>query len=340
MEQYKELLKHILNSGDSKEDRTGVGTISTFGYQTRYDLSKGFPLVTIKRTPFRIIAEELLWFISGNTNIRPLLEKNVHIWDEWAFRTWVESVEYKCCGLPDMTNFGVRAIEDREFAENYKIIKEMFCNRILNDEEFAKKYGELGPVYGEQWTSWSNYRDVKNVKMSVDFKKNKSDIDAEITFGEINQLEWVIEEIKRNPSSRRLIVSSWNPSDIPFMELPPCHCFYQFYVKNGKLSCQLYQRSCDSFLGIPFNIASYALLTHMVAHICDLEVGEFIHTCGDLHLYNNQIEQTKLILEREPMELPELRIKRKVDKISDFTFDDFELVGYKSHGVVKAEVAV
>jgi len=259
LKQYKDLVQYIMDNGVYKEDRTGVGTISTFGYQMRFNLAEGFPLVTLKRTYFKGIAHELLWFLSGDTNIKYLVDKNVHIWDEWA------------------------------------------------DEN-----GDLGPVYGAQWRSFSG----------------------------VDQIAHVIEEIKSNPDSRRLIVTAWNVPEIEKMALPPCHMFFQFYVAEGKLSCQMYQRSADTFLGVPFNIASYSLLVHMIAAVTDLEVGDFVHTIGDAHIYTNHLQQVKLMLKREPKSLPKIRILRKVDSIFDFRYEDFELLDYNPHKAIKAEVAV
>lgn len=264
MKQYLDLCQRILDEGVTKEDRTGTGTISVFGHQMRFDLSEGFPLVTTKKLHTRSIIHELLWFLSGDTNIRYLQENGVRIWNEWA------------------------------------------------DEN-----GDLGPVYGKQWRSFAG-RDGKTV----------------------DQIQWVIDEIKRNPDSRRLVVSAWNPAELDKMALPPCHLLFQFYVANGKLSCQLYQRSADTFLGVPFNIASYALLTHMIAHVTGLEAGDFVHTLGDAHLYTNHLEQVKLQLSREPMALPKLKLNPDVKSIFDFTFDDIEIVDYESHPHIKGEVAV
>lgn len=314
MEQYLNLCKHILSNGTKKEDRTGTGTVSVFGYQMRFDLSKGFPLVTTKRVPFRLVASELLWFIRGDTNIKYLLENNNNIWNEWAFKKWVESSEYNG---PDMTNFGLRSLEDEEFRKQYEEQMEIFKSNILNDDDFARKYGELGDVYGKQWRKWK------------------------ATNGEtIDQLKDVIETIKVNPDSRRLIVSAWNPEDIPTMALPPCHTMFQFYVINGKLSCQLYQRSGDVFLGVPFNIASYALLTHLIAHECNLQVGEFIHTLGDAHIYVNHFEQVNTQLKREPKALPKLTLNEEKRSVFDFELDDIKLEGYDPHPTIKAPVAV
>lgn len=264
MKQYHDLLRHVLNEGTVKSDRTGTGTISVFGYQMRFDLQKGFPLLTTKKLHTRSIFHELLWFLKGETNIKYLKENKVSIWDEWA------------------------------------------------DEN-----GELGPVYGKQWRSWEA---------------------ADGTT--IDQISNVIDEIKKNPDSRRLLVVAFNPSDISKMALPPCHAFFQFYVADGKLSCQLYQRSADIFLGVPFNIASYALLVHMVAQVCHLEVGEFIHTLGDAHIYANHLEQVKLQLSRECRPLPKLKLNPQVTNIFDFKYEDIEITGYDPHPAIKGEVAV
>ncbi len=266
--QYLDLCQHILESGVAKSDRTGTGTISTFGYQLRINLSEGFPLLTTKKLHWPSIAHELLWFLSGDTNVKYLRENGVRIWDEWA------------------------------------------------DER-----GDLGPVYGAQWRSWWGSSSILNRKG-------------------IDQIADVIEQIRTNPDSRRLIVNAWNVGELDEMTLPPCHFAFQFYVANGKLSCQLYQRSADVFLGLPFNIASYSLLTHMIAHVTGLGVGEFIHTIGDAHIYTNHIEQVKTQLEREPRELPSLKIKRDVTDIDDFSFEDLEIVGYDPHPHIKGKVAV
>jgi thymidylate synthase len=264
MKQYLELCKHVLDNGILKEDRTGTGTISTFGYQMRFDLNKGFPMVTTKKLHLKSIIHELLWFLSGDTNVKYLQDNGVRIWNEWA------------------------------------------------DEE-----GNLGPVYGYQWRSWTT--------------PNGDTVD---------QIKNLINEIKTNPSSRRLIVSAWNVADVDKMALPPCHCLFQFYVQNGKLSCQLYQRSADIFLGVPFNIASYALLTMMVAQVCDLEVGEFVHTFGDVHIYTNHLEQINTQLAREPKILPTLKINKEVKDIFSFKFEDFELMNYEAHPHIKGIVSV
>ena len=264
MKQYHDLLQHILDKGAQKHDRTGTGTISVFGYQMRFDLKEGFPMVTTKKLHLRSIIHELLWFLKGETNIRYLKENGVSIWDEWA------------------------------------------------DEN-----GELGPVYGKQWRSWEG----------ADGKT-------------IDQISWLINEIKKNPDSRRLIISAWNVADLPRMALMPCHTLFQFYVAEGKLSCQLYQRSADVFLGVPFNIASYALLTLMVAQVCDLEPGDFVHSFGDVHLYNNHIQQAGLQLSRTPFPLPTMKLNPEVKDIFGFRYEDFVLENYQCHPGIKAPVAI
>lgn len=315
MEQaYLDLSRKILDEGVDKDDRTGTGTRSIFGHQLRFDLQKGFPLLTTKRVPFRLIASELLWFIKGDTNIRYLLEHNNHIWDEWAFERYVKSKDYTG---PDMTDFGRRALTDETFNEVYRAEMKTFNERILTDETFAQQHGELGNVYGAQWRKWKTSQ------------------------GEtIDQLKDVIEMIRSNPDSRRLIVSAWNPEDVPNMALPPCHTLFQFYVAEGKLNCQLYQRSADVFLGVPFNIASYALLTHLIAHETGLEVGEFVHTFGDAHLYSNHFEQIKEQLTRSPREFPELKLNTEKSSIFDFEMEDIQLDGYTPHPRIKAPIAV
>lgn len=312
---YIQLCKHVLENGLRKDDRTGTGTTSVFGYQMRFDLKEGFPLLTTKRIPFRLIVSELLWFIKGDTNIQYLLKHNNNIWNEWAFKKWVESSDYE--GI-DMTDFGLRSQTDEEFNKEFLNQMNIFKNKILTDDNFASKYGELGNVYGKQWRAW------------------------ETSTGEtIDQLKDVIETIKKSPDSRRLIVSAWNPEDVPSnMALPPCHSLFQFYVSDGKLSCQLYQRSADIFLGIPFNIASYSLLTHLVAHECGLDVGEFIHTLGDAHIYNNHIEQIELQLSREPKCLPILKLNPEIRSVFEFEVEDISIEGYDPHPTIKAPVAV
>ncbi len=264
MRQYLDLLRHILDKGARKDDRTGTGTISTFGYQMRFDLSEGFPLVTTKKIHLKSVIYELLWFLRGDTNVKYLQENGVRIWDEWA------------------------------------------------DEN-----GELGPVYGKQWRSW-----------------------PAAGGGTIDQISNLIQTIRTNPDSRRLIVSAWNPAEVDKMKLPPCHCFFQFYVLDGKLSCQLYQRSADSFLGVPFNIASYALLTLMAAQVTGLKPGEFVHTFGDLHIYLNHLEQVNLQLSREPKPLPRMKLNPQARDIFAFKFEDFTLENYDPHPAIKAPVAV
>ncbi len=264
MKQYHDLLRHILDNGTSKGDRTGTGTISCFGYQMRFDLQQGFPLLTTKKLHLRSIIHELLWFIKGDTNVKYLQDNKVKIWDEWA-----------------------------------------------------RADGDLGPVYGKQWRRW------------------------ETTDGRvIDQLDQVIDMIKNNPNSRRIIVSAWNVGELGDMALMPCHCLFQFYVADGKLSCQLYQRSADTFLGVPFNIASYALLTMMIAQVCDLKYGEFVHSFGDVHLYNNHLDQARLQLTRESRKLPRMEINPEVRSIGEFKYEDFKLVNYDPHPHIKAAVSV
>lgn len=287
MKQYLDLMKHVLNTGVLKEDRTGTGTTSVFGYQMRFDLNSGFPLVTTKKCHLKAIVSELLWFIEGSTDERRLAEihhgdKRENIIDKKTVWTANANQQGKDLGY-----------------ENSELVK------------------ELGPVYGAQWRSWKNY--------------DGSSID---------QLSELINQIKNNPNSRRLILSAWNVGEIEKMALPPCHTFFQFYVANGKLSCQLYQRSADIFLGVPFNIASYALLTMMIAQVCDLELGDFIHTFGDAHLYSNHIEQANLQLSRETYDIPTMKINKDIKSIFDFKMEDFELENYKSHDSIKAKMAV
>jgi thymidylate synthase len=293
MKQYLDLCKKILNEGHYKDDRTGTGTYSIFGYQARYNLSDGFPLLTTKKVFLRGIIHELLWFISGSTNIKYLVDNNVHIWDDWAYKAYKNSNEFEG---EDM----------KQFAER---IKGLDAN-----DPFVKKWGELGPVYGRQWRNF-----------------NEEGVD---------QLAILIDQIKNNPNSRRLIISAWNPCEVDQMALPPCHSFMQFYVIDGKLSCQLYQRSADVFLGVPFNIASYSLFTMMIAQVCGLKAGEFIHTMGDAHIYSNHVEQIKLQLTREPKKLPTMKINPNVKSIFDFKIDDFTLENYDPYPAIKGEVAV
>ena len=313
-EPYLQLIRDILEKGHKKSDRTGTGTKSLFGYQMRFNLAEGFPLLTTKKVPFGLIKSELLWFLRGDTNIRFLLEHNNHIWDEWAFKNWVQSDEYHG---PDMTNFGLRAQEDDNFNKVYQDEKKKFCQKIVEDQEFANKFGNLGDVYGAQWRHWQT--------------RNGETID---------QIKDVIETIKNNPDSRRMIVTAWNPEDVPLSALPPCHTLFQFYVNDGKLSCQLYQRSADVFLGVPFNIASYALLTHMIARETRLEVGEFVHTLGDAHIYLNHLDQVNEQLERSPYDAPKLWLNPEKKNIMDFEMKDIKVKNYRSHSVIKAPVAV
>jgi thymidylate synthase len=305
MRQYLDYLRHIKEHGAQKTDRTGTGTLSVFGYQMRFDLAEGFPLVTTKKTALRSITHELLWFLKGDANLRYLAENKVPIWDEWPYKAYLKKTEQP---LPVTTS------------EEWKTGLTAFVEKIRTDESFAKEHGDLGPIYGYQWRNWPTPNG-----------------------GHIDQITQVVEQIKKNPDSRRMIVSAWNVADIEQMAvagLPPCHALFQFYVADGKLSCQLYQRSCDSFLGVPFNIASYALLTHMVAHVTGLEVGEFVWTGGDCHIYTNHMDQVNEQLTREPRTLPKMLIKRKVDSIFDLTYDDFELTGYDPLPGIKAPIAV
>lgn len=288
MTQYLSLIKEILKDGIEKSDRTGVGTISKFGTQRRYDLTVGFPLVTTKKVHFKSVVHELLWFIQGQTNIKYLVDNDVRIWNEWPFEKFKLTNEYQNESIDD------------------------FVLKIKNDANFAQKYGDLGPVYGRQW------RD----------------------FNGVDQLQKIIEQLKNNPNSRRIILSAWNVSQVDEMALPPCHAFVQFYVQNNQLSCHLYQRSADIFLGVPFNIASYALLTHMLAHVTNLEAKELIHTTGDTHIYHNHFEGINLQLTRCPKPLPKLVLNPLVKNLFDFRFEDIELKNYEHHPLIKAQVAV
>lgn len=292
MRQYHELMERVLREGIDKSDRTGTGTRSVFGHQMRFDLSEGFPMVTTKKLHLKSILHELIWFISGDTNIRYLCQNGVRIWDDWPFAAYAKSADYDGCDM------------------------KTFAARVAEDADFAAKWGNLGPVYGYQWRFWPGPN------------------------GPVDQLRDVLEGIRRNPDGRRHIVSAWNPGYIDQMALPPCHAFFQFYVADGKLSCQLYQRSADIFLGVPFNIASYALLIHMMAQDLGLGVGDFVHTLGDAHIYSNHMEQVQLQLSREPRGLPSLRLNPDVKSLFDFRYEDVELVGYDPHPHIPAPVAV
>lgn len=314
MEQdYLDLAKRIIDEGTERQDRTGTGTKSVFGHQMRFDLQKGFPLLTTKRVFFKLIKSELLWFLKGDTNIRYLLENNNHIWDEWAFERYVKSDDYQG---PDMTNFGIRVQEDTDFKELYDKEMAEFREKVLTDDTFSEKHGSLGNVYGAQWRAWKT---------------------TEGRF--IDQINDVIESIKTNPNSRRHIVSAWNPEEVPTMALPPCHTLFQFYVDGDKLSCQLYQRSADVFLGVPFNIASYALLTHLIAQETGLKVGEFVHTLGDAHLYLNHMDQINEQLSRDIRDFPTLELNKE-KSIFDFEMEDIKVLDYKPHKSIKAPIAV
>lgn len=293
MKQYLQLLEHILDKGSVKEDRTGTGTISTFGYQMRFDLQEGFPLLTTKKVHLKSIIHELLWFIKGDTNIKYLVDHGVRIWNEWPYQNYKKSSEYLGESL-------------KEFAQ-----------KVKESDDFAQKYGELGPVYGRQWRHFEGK-------------------DGRV----VDQLQEAIDMIKNNPGSRRIIVNSWNAPLLSDMALPPCHMMFQFYVNDNKLSCQLYQRSADTFLGVPFNIASYALLTMMVAQVCDLELGDFVHTLGDTHIYKDHLDQVKLQLSRDVRPLPKMILNPLVKDINDFTYDDFSLEGYNPHPLIKGKVSV
>jgi len=301
MKQYLDLLKLVKETGIKKEDRTGTGTISIFGHQMRFNLQDGFPLMTTKKVNLDSIIHELLWFIRGDTNIRYLVQNGVNIWNDWPFQSWLNET-----GQADKLTM---------HSKEWKEMMKTFVETVIADESFASQYGDLGPVYGKQW------RDFEGV----------------------DQLEQVIEDIKNSPDSRRLIVSAWNPKDIPVMiksGLPPCHTLFQFYVSNGRLSCQLYQRSADVFLGVPYNIASYALLTLMIAKISGLEPGEFVHSFGDTHIYLNHLEQVNEQLSRDPRSLPQLNIKKNRNSLFEFEINDFELTEYDPHPFISAPIAV
>jgi thymidylate synthase len=301
MKQYLELMRHIRDQGVRKEDRTGTGTLSIFGYQMRFNLSQGFPLVTTKRVHLKSIIHELLWFIQGDTNIRYLVQNGVNIWNDWPFQSWLRETQQEH--------------KYPMYTPAWREQMKLFVERVKADESFASQYGELGPVYGHQWRNFEG----------------------------VDQLAQIVEDIKTNPDSRRLIVSAWNPKDIPVMAksgLPPCHTLFQFYVTEGRLSCQLYQRSADVLLGVPFNIASYALLTMMIAQVAGLQLGDFVHTFGDAHLYSNHLEQVEEQLSREPHPLPVMVMNPEVNSLFDFQYSDFDLQNYLSHPPISAPVAV
>jgi thymidylate synthase len=303
--QYLELLRLLVEKGNKKSDRTGTGTRSIFGHQMRFDLSGAFPMLTTKRVPWKTLVHELLWFIAGDTKLRTLALNKVSIWDEWPYKAYL-----KRNGLP------IPRTDSKEWADGLAA----FIARVVADEEFADEFGDLGPVYGYQWRNWP----APNGKR-------------------IDQLSQIIQQIRSNPDSRRMIVSAWNVADIEEMAkagLPPCHCLFQFYVADGKLSCQLYQRSCDTFLGVPLNIASYALLTSMIALVCDLQAGEFVWTGGDVHLYENHMAQAKEQLLRDPRPSPTLAFKRRPASLFDFKLEDIELIDYDPHPSIKAPIAV
>jgi len=287
MKQYLDFLNHILTDGSNKEDRTNTGIISTFGYQMRFNLNEGFPLLTTKKVHLKSIIHELLWFVKGDTSLKYLADNNVRIWNEWPYKKFTKSTDYNGESMTE------------------------YIEMIKSDSEFCSKHGDLGPVYGKQWRDFNGY----------------------------DQLANVIEEIKINPNSRRLIISAWNPPQLKDMALPPCHLLFQFYVKDNKISLQLYQRSADAFLGIPFNIASYALLLMMVAQVTGLEPYEFVHTVGDAHIYSNHLEQVRLQLSRTPRKLPKIVIKPHKN-IVDYVYEDFELTEYNPHPAIKGKVAV
>jgi thymidylate synthase len=301
MKQYLDLMRHVKNNGIRKEDRTGTGTISVFGYQMRFNLNEGFPLVTTKKVHLKSIIYELLWFIQGDTNIKFLVKNGVNIWNDWPFQNWLKETK-----------------QDKEYSmysQAWRDKMKEFIERIKEDKKFSDQYGDLGPVYGQQWRNFQG----------------------------IDQLNGLINDINKSPDSRRLIISAWNPRDIPVMEksgLPPCHTLFQFYVAEGKLSCQLYQRSADVFLGVPFNIASYALLTMMIAQATDLKLGDFVHTFGDAHLYVNHLEQVEEQLSRRPHALPNMQINPLITNIFDFQYTDFQLNNYDPEPAIPARVAV
>lgn len=303
MKQYLDLMRHVLENGTDRTDRTGVGRRCIFGHQMRFDLREGFPLLTTKKVFTKGIFHELLWFIRGETNIRYLVQNDVHIWDEWPFQNYLKA----------------NKLEEKSpmYSPEWEEQKKMFVGKIKEDEVFANQWGNLGPVYGYQWRHWQGADGSQH-----------------------DQLKNVLEQLKKNPYSTRHIVCAWNVADVSKMALPPCHCLFQFYVANGELSCQLYQRSADIFLGVPFNIASYALLTHMMAHVLGLKVGDFVHTTGDTHLYLNHLEQAKEQLSREPRPLPQIKLNSNVKDLFDFAYEDIEILNYDPHPAIKAPIAV
>lgn len=324
MKQYLELMQKVLSEGVQKDDRTGTGTLSIFGHQMRFDLSKGFPLVTTKKVHIRSIIHELLWFLKGDTNTKYLTDNNVSIWDEWALKEDVLEIRTlskfeRYIEVSKLTGMAIDSVRNRCKGLSEQEIHEWLdsMGAPTTKKVAVKKAGDLGPVYGAQWRSWKT-------------AGGKA----------IDQFAQVMKQLKSDPNSRRIIVSSWNVGELDQMALAPCHAFFQFYVADGKLSCQLYQRSCDVFLGLPFNIASYALLVHMMAQQLDLEVGDFVWTGGDTHIYSNHMDQCNLQLTRDSRPLPKLIIKRKPKNIFDYKFEDFEIEGYDPHPAIKAPVAV
>lgn len=320
MKQYLQMMRHIMEDGVLTEDRTGVGRKRIPGYQMVFDMKDGFPIVTSKLTSFRLFTEEMLWMIKGKMDLRSLLEKDVHIWTEWAFESWVVSIDYD--GVPFPENW--RLIKDTpEFAPVFQTEMRRFEELVITDDYISKTYGDFKPMYGYQWRHWLG---VNPFTLEVE---------------EMDQLQWAIDEIKNNPNSARITVSAWNTNQVKYMKLPPCHREFQFICIDGELSLVMDQRSCDSFLGVPFNIGEYAVLLHIVANITGTAPRYLVHNLNDVHIYANQFEQVKELLSREPLPLPQLKIKRKFKSIDDnITIDDFELVGYQHQGKIKAPVAI